>query len=143
MATEAQTFISDKEYKASGASICPKCKSDQIEGGSFDVDSNHCTQELACLDCNFEWVDQYTLTGYGHFRGEELEGKTPTPQARLAVVLDGGLVHQVLTDMDEQVEVLIYDCDRPDSDYPELGDWEEEMAALAELRKEDNMRDIQ
>ena len=145
MATEDQTFISDKEYKATGGSICPKCKSDQIEGGSFNVDSNGAAQEMNCLEegCEFEWADVYGFECWCDRDGQDPKGKVETPRPQIAVVLDGGLVHEVLSDLEGEVDVIVFNCDRPDSDYPELDDWEADMDALAEFRKDDNMRDIQ
>jgi len=42
---------------------CPKCESQNIEGDSFDVDENGANQQMACIDCDFEWFDIYKLVG--------------------------------------------------------------------------------
>lgn len=41
---------------------CPVCRSDNIEGGSTDIESDHAYQTVVCLSCHTEWRDVYTLT---------------------------------------------------------------------------------
>ncbi len=41
--------------------ICPFCKSDQIEGKSFDIGDYYVYQNISCMDCKKEWTDQYEL----------------------------------------------------------------------------------
>lgn len=72
-------MLSDKEYVGRGGGKCPKCGSDQLEGDSWNADSNHATQEVACLDCGFSYLDFYELTGYMKENGDNPEGKTPEP----------------------------------------------------------------
>lgn len=40
---------------------CPYCKSDQVEGGSITVESNHAYQEMSYNDCDETWEDMYRL----------------------------------------------------------------------------------
>jgi len=40
---------------------CPKCKSSEIEGGSFNADTGYAYQEMNCLECCHEWRDVYLL----------------------------------------------------------------------------------
>lgn len=54
--------IEEHEYLRN-SSKCPKCKSDQIEGGSIEIEGNTAFQNVQCLDCDFDWNDLYTLTG--------------------------------------------------------------------------------
>lgn len=42
---------------------CPFCKSINIEGDSFDMDSCTAWQKVYCIDCNKEWKEIYTLSG--------------------------------------------------------------------------------
>jgi len=51
-----------KEYLKSGYGKCPKCKSSDIEGSSFDVDDKYVTQDLTCNECGFSYRDVYTLS---------------------------------------------------------------------------------
>jgi len=51
-----------KEYVKNGYSRCPVCKSDLIEGGPIEVDSETAWQKVGCNDCNAVWNDIYTLS---------------------------------------------------------------------------------
>ena len=52
-----------KDYIKSGYSKCPKCKSDDIDGGMVEVDAGTCWQPVSCNECHLEWSDIYTLAG--------------------------------------------------------------------------------
>lgn len=54
--------MTKEAYIKSGYTKCPKCKSENIEGGSVEIDCNGASQDVTCLDCNAEWTDIYTLT---------------------------------------------------------------------------------
>lgn len=56
--------LSDAEYVEKGGCTCPFCGSDDIEGGSTNVDAGYATQEVSCNECDRSWEDQYNLTGY-------------------------------------------------------------------------------
>lgn len=43
---------------------CPVCDGDETEGGSMEVDTITCSQEVNCLGCGSTWTDIYTLTSY-------------------------------------------------------------------------------
>lgn len=57
-------FLSDKEYADVKGTVCPVCGSDDLDGGSVDIDAGTATQEVVCLECLSSWTDVYTLTGY-------------------------------------------------------------------------------
>jgi transcription elongation factor Elf1 len=40
---------------------CIICDSDNIEGGSVDVDAGGATQEITCNNCGAYWHDLYVL----------------------------------------------------------------------------------
>ncbi len=40
---------------------CPVCDSDDIEGGSVEIDAGGATQEVSCKECDTEWTDIYKL----------------------------------------------------------------------------------
>jgi len=40
---------------------CLNCESEDIEGGSVEVDAGGATQDIACLDCGATWTDLYKL----------------------------------------------------------------------------------
>jgi hypothetical protein len=41
---------------------CPRCLSDDIEGGSVDIDGPEATQDVSCNVCDATWTDIYTMT---------------------------------------------------------------------------------
>ena len=52
----------DKEkYIKEDYNECPYCKSDDIEAGVFEADSNYAWREITCLDCKKVWKDIYEL----------------------------------------------------------------------------------
>ena len=51
-----------KEYIEDGWAHCPRCKSSQIEAGSFDFEGNFVYQKVTCYDCGLFWIDQYLLS---------------------------------------------------------------------------------
>jgi predicted Zn-ribbon and HTH transcriptional regulator len=57
-------MMTQQEYVESKGTRCPKCRSDQIEGDSLEVDGTDCTQDILCRSCGFGWTDVYTLVGY-------------------------------------------------------------------------------
>lgn len=64
---------SEKEinhYVTADGSICISCGSDNIEGGSIDIEGTQATQEIRCLVCDASWYDVYALTTITCFQGE-------------------------------------------------------------------------
>ena len=56
------TVNQQKEYLQNKGVRCPHCNSDILEGCPVDVDGGTATQQVACVDCNKNWIDLYTLT---------------------------------------------------------------------------------
>lgn len=56
--------LSNAEFLELNGDCCPFCKSDEIEGGSFDVSGNIVSQEFSCNNCDAEWYNHYQLIGY-------------------------------------------------------------------------------
>lgn len=55
-----------KEEKAAylkNSGKCPKCKSDKIDAGSIEHEDDKIYQPVKCFICEFQWYDEYTLTG--------------------------------------------------------------------------------
>jgi transcription elongation factor Elf1 len=50
------------KYEASGCSRCPKCGSEDLEGGRPQVDSSSAWQTVTCNGCGFEIVDVYNFS---------------------------------------------------------------------------------
>jgi len=48
-------------YLDSGGIHCPYCGSEQTEGRAVEIDAGKARQPMACLACNREWTDVYTL----------------------------------------------------------------------------------
>lgn len=58
-----QTPMTQEEYLRN-PNTCPFCRSTEVTGGSVNIDGNVASQEMFCHDCDKEWSDDYTLTGY-------------------------------------------------------------------------------
>lgn len=43
---------------------CPRCKSDQIEGGNVETGDGKASQPMSCNACEFDWTDNYKLHWY-------------------------------------------------------------------------------
>jgi len=56
--------MTNEEYVNSGGCCCPFCRSQDIEGGSVDVDAGGASQECWCKACDRSWVDSYVLANY-------------------------------------------------------------------------------
>jgi hypothetical protein len=53
------------EYLARRGQVCPRCGSEQIEGGGgMEVDGTTVVNHMGCLECDFGWRDVYSLQGY-------------------------------------------------------------------------------
>lgn len=61
----------ERLYITKNASVCPICESDNISGGSIDMDSTFACQSVTCQDCDAEWTDIY------HLRSVEIESYSP------------------------------------------------------------------
>lgn len=56
--------MTSAEYVANGGICCPFCGSTDIEGGGVDIDVGGASQAIFCNECEAEWTDHYTLSGY-------------------------------------------------------------------------------
>jgi len=52
-----------KAYLEGGGGRCPACGSEDITGGSVEIEGGHAHQEVDCVDCDATWRDVYTLSG--------------------------------------------------------------------------------
>ncbi len=71
------------------SSVCPRCGSSDLEGGSFDVDAGTAGQELNCAGCGLSYWDEYHLVGYTVFEEPE-PGPDPEETERRALSDAGG-----------------------------------------------------
>lgn len=53
-----------KEYCALEEPRCSYCYSDEIVGGSIQIDGNIAWQPITCVDCGKKWNDIYTIAAY-------------------------------------------------------------------------------
>ena len=51
-------------YVKNHGTTCPFCGSDDLEGGSVEIDNGGAYQGVRCLCCDEDWTDTYALTGY-------------------------------------------------------------------------------
>jgi len=57
MLTEKQRL----DHIMGGNETCPACGSTQIDGGPFECCVTSAWQTVSCLECEYEWVDTYSL----------------------------------------------------------------------------------
>ena len=58
-------WMTDDEYATKHCGKwCPRCKSDQTEADTPEVENPIMTQQASCMDCGAEWTDRYHLDGY-------------------------------------------------------------------------------
>ena len=50
-----------KECVAENGESCPACKSEEIEGDSFEVTYGYAYQPMYCIDCSNSWTNTYKL----------------------------------------------------------------------------------
>jgi hypothetical protein len=62
-----------KEYR-DNFNVCPFCSSEDIDGGSMDIEGDVANQYVTC-NCGAEWTDYYQLTNYFINRGPGEDGK--------------------------------------------------------------------
>ena len=74
MATKKITKAMSKKY-LEDSGRCPFCGSDNIEGGSLEVDGHQAWQEVTCLDCDGGWDDIYKLVGIDNSHNYPVEEK--------------------------------------------------------------------
>jgi DNA uptake protein ComE-like DNA-binding protein len=62
--TTAGQAMTSNEYIEQGGTVCPFCKSQDIEGQEVNINAGSAWQEVSCNQCSQEWQDIYTLNGY-------------------------------------------------------------------------------
>ena len=51
-----------EHYLKHHAAICPFCGSNDISGGSMEVEATEAWQNITCCDCHETWRDVYKLS---------------------------------------------------------------------------------
>lgn len=64
------TLEEQADYVREGYGQCPYCKSDQIEGGSWENEGNIVWQRVSCFDCGRSWQDIYELSNIDQMNEE-------------------------------------------------------------------------
>ena len=113
------------EYVKDGGDACPFCRSDQIEGGSFECSAGDAWQSVLCNKCGAEWIDNYTLLDIS-VEGGLVEIRPPAVQSS---ALDA--LHRLLAIVESEYEA--------DSERDELASWKVAIdvgnAAIADAGK--------
>ena len=71
------TPLTSREYVQKRGMVCPFCDSEDITGGSYDMEDNKVYLTVICRSCKREWEDIYELTGYEPY--EEIISKVKYP----------------------------------------------------------------
>jgi Zn finger protein HypA/HybF involved in hydrogenase expression len=53
----------EETYLEHGGTKCPKCRSEWVEGDSWNVEYETATQECHCSACGANWYDVYDRVG--------------------------------------------------------------------------------
>lgn len=112
-------MLTQREYLAKRGVVCPFCGSDDIEGGSVDIDAGGAFQSISCNTCGREWQDTYRLDGFLAYDkdGKTIEGAEGCATTRVVVEVSGGVVTCVASD--EPIELHR-------ADYDNIGEAEDE-----------------
>jgi len=62
-----------QNYIKHAFATCPFCGSQDIVGGSVEIDGNSASQDVSCSNCISEWRDVFTLTDIEEIR----DGRPP------------------------------------------------------------------
>jgi transposase-like protein len=58
------TMLDEDQHAKNLGANCPVCGSDELDGSSVETGSGMATQEMACIDCDSTWLDEYQLISY-------------------------------------------------------------------------------
>jgi transcription elongation factor Elf1 len=64
MSAKLKRPMTNKEYCAQEEPRCPYCYSDEIVGGSVEINKAGAWQSVTCLTCGKEWTNIYKLIAY-------------------------------------------------------------------------------
>ena len=65
-------------YVRRGGSGCPRCGSNNINGGGVEVDIGGAWQSVSCTECELEWTDIYNLRNVTNIKYPEPENNKRT-----------------------------------------------------------------
>ena len=64
------------QYIASGGYHCPRCGSEELDGGERDSIDNYEYSDFECSDCGFRYTEEYILNGYWPKDDDDTHGLT-------------------------------------------------------------------
>lgn len=65
-------------FVKSGATICPKCGSENLSFRSIDIEDQSAYQRASCQDCESRFYSIYRLVGFGLYNGDDVDIHTLT-----------------------------------------------------------------
>jgi len=63
-------ITTSKEYAKTGTH-CPVCKNTNITANPYEVDGLQVWSKITCQDCQAQWTEFYTLSGYDNLTTKE------------------------------------------------------------------------
>jgi hypothetical protein len=114
------------KYISNDSAVCPFCGSDDLQGSDTESNEGVITQYIECKTCVNGWDDIYTLNGIytnqkHHYKKE-----------KVFVAVEGGLVQDVLTTSQADMELVVIDHDTEGMDDEEMAEYTKAVAELAE-----------
>ncbi|MDD2730822.1 MAG: hypothetical protein PHW33_01715 [Candidatus Portnoybacteria bacterium] len=100
------------DYIEGGGANCPWCESDQIEGGSIEVDGEIASQNMTCNACSQRWTDNFRRSSI--YAGVAVGVFYPVK--KIYVCVSGGVVNEVYGPAHLQVVVIDDDNGEVDAD---------------------------
>ena len=61
------------KFVKSGATICPKCGSENLSFRSIDIEDQSAYQRASCQDCESRFYSVYRLVGFGLYNGDDVD----------------------------------------------------------------------
>ena len=113
-------------YIRNDSAICPFCGSADLQGSDTESNEGVITQYIECKTCENGWDDIYTLNGIytnqkHHYKRE-----------KVFVIVEGGIVQDVLTTCLTDMELIAIDHDTEGIDDEEMEEYKKAVAELAE-----------
>jgi len=85
------------KYLTVNDGTCPICGSSNITGQSWDYEAGTVCQEVSCDECDWSWLDSYTLTSISQITDPEDEkGKCIIPGLFLEFVYHADIIAALL-----------------------------------------------
>ncbi|MDD5547062.1 MAG: hypothetical protein PHO67_07930 [Candidatus Omnitrophica bacterium] len=116
------------DYIESGGANCPFCESDQIEGGSIEVDGEIASQNMTCNACDKKWTDNFRRSSI--YAGVEVGNVYPVE--KIYICVSGGVVDDVYGRTG--LQAIIIDDDNAEVDEDAEAENKELKAELEDMK---------